>query len=173
MNFMPSEVRTYYDSRVHGLRQCGRELRGPCPVHRGKDPNFSVNVETGFAHCHSQCNRGWDVISLEMELAGLDFTRAKERVYELVGRPRVPWEERNIETTYDYVDASGKLLYQVVRFHGKEFKQRRPDGQGGWIWSLGGTPRVPFHLPKILTSEFVAVAEGEKDVLSLSSESGS
>jgi DNA primase len=167
MNFTLSEVRAYYASRVPELKQCGRELRGPCPVHRGKDPNFSVNPETGFAHCHSQCNRGWDLISLEMELAGIGFPQAKERVFDLVGRPRVPWEDRNIEATYDYVDSSGKLLYQVVRRYGKQFKQRRPDGQGAWIWSLGGMPRVPFHLPKILASDFVAIVEGEKDVLTL------
>jgi DNA primase len=167
MTFTTSEVHTYYASRVPGLKQAGKELRGPCPVHKGKDPNFSVNMETGLAQCHSQCGRGFDLISLEMELAGVAFPQAKERVYDLIGRPRVAWEDRNIETTYDYTDEAGKLLYQVVRLHGKQFKQRRPDGQGGWAWGLGDVLRVPFHLPEILTSDFVAICEGEKDCRTL------
>src|SRR6516165_6847938 len=35
--------------------------------------------------------------------------------------------------TYDYVDADGKLLYQVLRYdQPKSFRQRRPDGKDGW-----------------------------------------
>jgi KaiC/GvpD/RAD55 family RecA-like ATPase len=126
-----------------------------------------VNAETGLAQCHSQCGRGFDIVALEMEIAGLDFARAKERVFDLVGRPRVPWEERNVEALYDYTDATGKLLYQVVRNYGKEFKQRRPDGNGGWIWGLGNASRVPFRLQKFAAADFIAVCEGEKDVLTL------
>lgn len=41
------------------------------------------------------------------------------------GRPR-------IVATYDYTDEAGTLLYQSVRYDPKDFKQRRPDGKGGW-----------------------------------------
>jgi KaiC/GvpD/RAD55 family RecA-like ATPase len=168
MNFTPSEVRNYYECRVPAVKIAShREWRGPCPVHGGKDPNFSVNAETGLAQCHSQCGRGWDLLSLEMELFGLDFARAKERVFAQIGRPNVPWEERNLEATYDYTDENGNLLYQSLRYHGKEFKQRRPGQQGGWIWSLGDVQRVPFHLEQVRKSEFVGVCEGERDVLTL------
>jgi KaiC/GvpD/RAD55 family RecA-like ATPase len=168
MIFTPSEVHSYYAARVPALRITSqREWRGPCPVHNGKDPNFAVNAETGLAQCHSQCGCGWDIISLEMEMGGLDFPRAKERVFELLGRPRIPWEERNVEATYNYTDAAGKLLYQVLRYHGKTFKQRRPDGNGGWIWGLGNVQRVPFRLQKFAAAEFIAICEGEKDVLTL------
>src|SRR5437016_14084280 len=113
MTFTPAEVRTYYIARVPSLKITDqREWRGPCPVHCGTDPNFAVNAETGLARCHSQCGRGWDILSLEQELSGLDFARAKDRVYEIVGRPRVPWEERNVQAIYDYTDETGKLLYQ-------------------------------------------------------------
>ena len=70
MIFTSSEVHAYYSARVPSLRITNqREWRGPCPVHSGKDPNFAVNAETGLAQCHSQCGRGWDPVSLEMELA--------------------------------------------------------------------------------------------------------
>jgi replicative DNA helicase len=168
VTFSASEVRSFYASRLPSLKITNqREWRGPCPIHNGKDPNFAVNAETGLAQCHSQCGRGWDLISLEQELSGLDFPKAKDRVFELVGRPKVPWEERNVEAIYDYTDESGRLLYQVLRYFGKEFKQRRPDGRGGWVWGLGDTQRVPYRLPRLSSSEFVGIVEGEKDVLTL------
>lgn len=70
--------------------------------------------------------------------------------------------------TYDYVDENRQLLYQVVRLTGKQFRQRRPDGNGGWIWNLNATRRVLYHLPSVLEAaqagETVYVVEGEKDV---------
>ncbi len=168
MNFTQTEVRAYYAARVPALKITSqREWRGGCPVHGGKDPNFTVNSETGLAHCMSQCGRGWDLVSLEMELFGLNFPPAKERVFELIGRPRMAWEERDVEEIYDYTNESGALLYQVLRYHGKSFRQRRPDGNGGWIWGLGDVQRVPFQLPKVVAADFLACCEGERDVLTL------
>lgn len=167
IEFTTSEIKTYYETRVPSLRFVNnREWRGPCPVHDGKDLNFAVDGETGLANCHSQCGRGWDIISLEQDLNACDFASAKESVFQIIGRPNIPWEERNLEVAYDYTDESGRLLYQVLRFQGKQFKQRRPNGSG-WTWGLGDVTRVPYRLPKVVASPFVAVVEGEKDVHSL------
>jgi len=72
----------------------------------------------------------------------------------------------NIEKIYDYRDESEQLLYQVVRYKPKDFRQRRPDGKDGWIWNLDGVRRVPYRLPELLQSskqDWVFIAEGEKD----------
>ena len=74
--------------------------------------------------------------------------------------------ERKIIATYDYRDETGKLLYQVVRYAPKDFRQRRPDGKGEWIWNLEGVRRVPYRLPELLsasTQDWVYIVEGEKD----------
>jgi hypothetical protein len=74
--------------------------------------------------------------------------------------------KRKIVKTHGYVDESGKLLYQVVRYEPKDFRQRRPDGKGGWIWNLDGVKRVPYRLPELLrssTQDWIFIAEGEKD----------
>jgi hypothetical protein len=42
------------------------------------------------------------------------------------------------------------LLYQVVRFAPKDFRQRRPDGPGGWTWNLKGVRRVLYRLFELL-----------------------
>ncbi|MCL4290540.1 MAG: hypothetical protein KJ051_09735, partial [Thermoleophilia bacterium] len=77
------------------------------------------------------------------------------------------------DATYDYVDEYGALLFQVVRFPGKKFRQRRPDGAGGWVWKLGDTRRPLYRSDRIFeaietdTGATVWAVEGEKDAHSL------
>jgi hypothetical protein len=73
---------------------------------------------------------------------------------------------RDPVAVYDYHDERGTLLFQVCRFEPKTFRQRKPDGKGGWIWSVRGLRRVPYRLPKLITAPAdctVFVGEGEKD----------
>ena len=83
-----------------------------------------------------------------------------------------PREESNrprIAATYDYTDADGRPLYQVVRFDPKDFRQRRRDDSqaGGWAWNLKGVPLVLYRLPEVLAAVDrgvrVVIVEGEKD----------
>jgi hypothetical protein len=76
-----------------------------------------------------------------------------------------------IVAEYDYTDESGVLLFQVVRFEPKTFRQRKSGGNGGWTWSLGDIRRVLFKLPDLIEAialeRQIFIVEGEKDVLSL------
>jgi 5S rRNA maturation endonuclease (ribonuclease M5) len=75
-----------------------------------------------------------------------------------------------IVAEYDYRDEKGHLLYQSVRYDPKDFRQRQPDGSGGWIWNLEGVQRVLYRLLDLDAaprSRPVFVVEGEKDVESL------
>lgn len=91
--FSGAEIAGYYDSRVPALKRGTRaERRGPCPIHRGNDDNFTVNMQTGLWFCHSQCARGGDILALEQALTGADFRTAMETVYGIVGRP-IPGRE--------------------------------------------------------------------------------
>lgn len=166
-DFTRSEVAAYYAARIPALTQTGREWRCPCPAHGGQDLNFTVDAETGMCYCHSVCQKGWDVIGLEMELSAKEFQKAKAAVYEAVGRPKPSWEERDVQATYDYTDAAGALLYQVVRKVGKKFMQRRKGPEGKWIWNLDKVAPVPFNLPAVAKAEFCAITEGEKDAINL------
>jgi 5S rRNA maturation endonuclease (ribonuclease M5) len=72
---------------------------------------------------------------------------------------------------YDYTDEQGELLFQKLRYvdgSGKKtFRQRKPDGRGGWEYSLGDTPKVLYNLPAITKGIKdgypIWVVEGEKD----------
>lgn len=85
-----------------------------------------------------------------------------------------PRQERRIVATYDYRDESGALVYQVVRFEPKQFRQRRPDPENPerWLWNLEGVRRVLYHLDRVLEAppeQTIYIVEGEKDVEALES----
>ena len=86
--------------------------------------------------------------------------------------PDDPVEWNNIEIAYDYRDERGKLLYQVVRKIPKDFRQRKPDGAGGWVWSIGDVRRIVYRLPQLMKApldQLVYIVEGEKDADRLAS----
>jgi replicative DNA helicase len=168
MDFTRSEISAYFAGRLPDLKQTNaKHWRGKCPIHNGKGLNFSVSADTGMCFCFSQCNSGWDLIGLERALSGTGFRDAKISVCELIGRPRPSDKELDFIATYDYTDEKGALLYQVVRKLGpdgeKTFLQRRKVG-GAWVWNINGVDPVPYCLPQVAKSDFVAVVEGEKDV---------
>ncbi|MBI3104107.1 MAG: AAA family ATPase [Candidatus Rokubacteria bacterium] len=59
------------------------------------------------------------------------------------------------------------MLFVVERRQPKEFRQRRPDGRGGWIWNLAGARRVLYRLPELAGQRTVYVVEGESDAETL------
>jgi hypothetical protein len=76
-----------------------------------------------------------------------------------------------IVETYDYIDESSRLLFQVTRHEPKTFRQRRPDGHDGWIWSVREVRQVPYRLPELIEDvaqhHTIVIVEGEKDVNNL------
>jgi replicative DNA helicase len=86
--------------------------------------------------------------------------------------------KRKTLATYDYVDERCELLFQVVRYDPKDFRQRRPDGNGGWTWDMNGTRRVLFRLDGLIahlsanSREPIYIVEGEKDVLAIEAAGG-
>ncbi|XDZ68970.1 AAA family ATPase [Alphaproteobacteria bacterium LSUCC0226] len=82
-------------------------------------------------------------------------------------------KHRTLVKCYDYRDASGSLVYQVERYENpKTFRQRRPDGKGGWLYNLNGVQPVLYNLPELLsrTAEPIYLVEGEKDADALMAE---
>jgi hypothetical protein len=88
-----------------------------------------------------------------------------------VGRASGP-PRGTIEAVYPYHDEVGELLFEVVRYRDpRGFRQRRPNGKGGYIWSTSGTRQVIYRLPDILEQialfHIIFVVEGEKDAENL------
>jgi 5S rRNA maturation endonuclease (ribonuclease M5) len=144
-----------------GKRHTGRDWQ--CPAHDDRQASLSVTQGRdgkAILNCHAGC-------PTEDVIAALGLVWA-----DLFPGDRKPKAE--IVATYDYTDPDGKLLYQAVRYFPKAFKRRRPDGGGGWVWTLNGADGKPavrkvlYRLPKVLETAraggTVYVAEGERDV---------
>jgi Protein of unknown function (DUF3631) len=73
-----------------------------------------------------------------------------------------------IVATYQYRDEAGAVLFEVVRFDPKDFRQRRPDPKrrGKWIWSTKDVRPVPYRLPDVIENrdKVLFIVEGERDV---------
>ena len=167
LQFTPSEISVYYGERLPKLPQRGKEWRGPCPIHGGKRDSFAVNPETGAAYCHSACGKGWNPVTFEQEIHGGTRKEAMERVKRIIGRVDPPPTRKRTVATCDYVDEDGQLLFQTVRYVPKTFRQRQPNGKGGWTWNMKGVRIVPYRLPKVLGADQVLIVEGEQDVHTL------
>jgi len=152
-------------SKLEKVKRSGKGYTARCPAHDDHHASLSIReVEDGkvLLKCHAIC-------SLEAILKALGL----EKRDLFVNQPDQPQTSNSSKyvAIYDYHDEQGKLLFQVCRTKDKQFPQRRPDGKGGWIWSLEGVPKVLYRLPKILAAVkaggLILTCEGEKDVNNL------
>ena len=154
-------------SRLKGVMpgRNGHDWSALCPAHEDGKRSLSVSATedgTVLLKCHGGCNAKAVVEAIGLTMADL-FPNTGPRT-----------TSGTIVKTYDYVDEAGNLLYQAVRFEPKNFRQRRPDGKGGWVWNLEGVRRVLYRLPVLATApteEAVFIVEGEKDADRLAEES--
>ncbi|SLM47397.1 conserved protein of unknown function [Nitrospira japonica] len=135
--------------------------------HKNGDLHHSVTVKGDIATCWSQkCFEQADIFRLVALKEGIQtFADQKKRVIELAGlSKRNGTRLGKIVATYDYTDERGTLLFQVLRYHPKTFRQRRPVGQSDWLWNVNDTRLVLYRLPLVLKADYVLIVEGEKDV---------
>ena len=137
--------------------------KGPCPSHDDKNPSLSVTEAadgTVLLHCHAGCSNQTIMAELQLPMSALFEPESSN------GKSKM-----EILATYDYVDEGGHPVYQVVRIVPKDFRQRRPDGAGGWVWNLSNIKRIPYRLPELIAvvgaGRHVFIVEGEKDVETL------
>lgn len=142
-------------SRLEGVRKSGRGWMARCPSHQDNSPSLSVTEgDRGLLiHCFAHCEKQDVVAALGLTMADLFFDAP------INGEPA-----RKIVAEYDYTNAEGHVLFQTVRYEPKDFRQRRPDGTGGWVPNIKGVELVLFKLPFVIAAASVLIVEGEKDV---------
>jgi putative DNA primase/helicase len=147
-------------SRLRGVTRNGVGFTALCPAHEDQRPSLSVKDgdKAVLFYCHAGCTTKAIVAALGLTMHELFFNSpANSNGHGNHAR------QARIVATYPYVDERGALLFEVLRFDPKNFKQRKPDGNGGWIPKLGNVRRVPYRLPEVLAANEVLVPEGEKD----------
>src|SRR5262245_22831235 len=119
-------------SRLPSAREHGKGWQAKCPSHDDQHASLSIGTGTDgrvLLRCHAGCDTSTVVAALGLTMHAL-FPETRQ-----ADEP---------ETVFDYRDESNVLLFQVVRFSGKRFRQRRPNGTGGYEWNLNGCRRVLF-----------------------------
>jgi len=145
-------------NKIEKLRQKNGKHIGRCPAcaEEGKDKKG----EHFYLYDDNPMNFGCVVHGEDIA----HWSRIKELA--AVSEKRPNRSSSKIEAIYDYQNADGKLIFQVVRKSGKKFSQRQPNDSGGWIWNTKGVKKEPYRLPELLKTDLeteVYIVEGEKD----------
>jgi putative DNA primase/helicase len=138
-----------------------------CPGH--DDRNASLSIKVGqdgkvLLNCHAGCKASDIAASIGLTMADLFPEETKRKPIASTVDPR---NRPSMVKSYDYTDANGTLVHQTCRMNPKSFRQRRPDGNGGWVWSLEGIEPVLYNLPAVIEGialgKTIHIVEGEKD----------
>lgn len=162
------------------LGEPNASMSKPTELRFGTRGSLAVDLDKGTWFSHEE-HVGGGVLDLIAKETGLTARADQLAWLEAQGlreqkptqSPRSPKSQKpKIDTTYAYEDEKGHVLFEVVRFEPKDFRQRQPDGKGGWDWSIKDVRQVPYRLPQLLAADpdaWVFIVEGEKDVLRLES----
>src|SRR5262249_33485356 len=161
-------------AKALGGEVCGNQVRAPGPGHSAADRSLSIKVDPaapdGFlVKTFSPSDdpiAAKDYVREKLGLpafkpngGGNGHARRRASAAEITAMlvaattsavESEPPAKARIVATYPYTDAAGTLLYEVVRLEPKSFRQRRPDGRGGWVWSVKDCKRVPYRLSDML-----------------------
>jgi hypothetical protein len=151
-------------SRLDGVKPDGSgRWKALCKSHDDHNPSLSITEgDDGkiLLKCQAGCETSDALAAYGMTMADLFLDENK--------RSNGNGKLGELVAAYDYVDENGTLLYENCRFVPKDFRARRPDGNGGWIWDVKGCERVLYGLPELLVArtagEPILLVEGEKDV---------
>ena len=153
--------------RDHGSRieSHGGYWMVQCPAHEDRKPSLSLaQGDVGAVLC---CQFGCDTRDI-LDVLNLGWA-------DLFDEPPKARDEapRRVVAEYKYTDEDGELLFVKVRYEPKNFRVKRPDGRGGWVWKIAGAPRVLYRLPEVIAAirdrKTVFLVEGEKDADRLAS----
>jgi len=150
----------------------GDEWQARCPFHDDKNPSLNINAQTGAFFCHG-CGKKGGFFHFYAKLNDLDDRRDFPKILAGIahdfGIEAAEELKAQLVKTYDYIDEGGTLLFQVCRYEPgkngkpKDFRQRVPNGSGGWAYNLNGVRRVLYRLPEVLKADEVVLVEGERD----------
>lgn len=150
--------------RLSGVVRVAGGFQAKCPCRDDdENPSFSVSEGDGgkvVVYCHAgRCDTNQACTAMGITMSEL-YPAKQTKKLELVAK-------------YQYLDETGTLLFEKLRYLDsstgkKEFRQRKPDGAGGFEYKLGDVPRVLYNLPRVIKAKQegqpIWVVEGEKDV---------
>lgn len=150
-----------------GLKKAGRSFTGLCPFHPEKTPSFTVDPAKGVYYCFG-CGKGGNAFHFVMEVEGLTFPEAVERLsreagvtlrYEGLGKEDRRAMSRR-QALYRANEGAAEL-YRRMLLEGREGEEARRYLQSRGIskeaaeaFRIGFAPGYPDFLLRRMTKEF-------------------
>ena len=99
------------------LKKKGKDWMGCCPFHQEKTPSFSVSPTKGFYKCFG-CGKGGNAYTFLMEMEGLNFPEAIQRVAEMSGVPLPePIDDKQYEQNKKRKQEKKQVSDQVIELN--------------------------------------------------------
>lgn len=99
------------------LKKKGANWMACCPFHQEKTPSFSVNPAKGFYKCFG-CGKGGNAFTFLMEMEGLNFPEAIQRVAEMTGVPLPePIDDGQYQQNKQRKEERKQLAEQVIELN--------------------------------------------------------
>lgn len=149
-------------AKLQGKEEKGKyEYMSLCPAHGDARLSLWVKLEENgkiTLYCHAGCSQSDVCEALGFKIS---FLYPIPQIVDL----------------FDYVTASGELLYQEIKYDKtalRRFKVRRPadkkNSKDPWIWDIKNTPLILYNLFEIINAkpdELAFMCEGAKDARTL------
>lgn len=112
--------------RFSGVRPSHDGWSARCPAHEDRTASLSIHESDGkiLIYCHAGCSPEEVCRAAGIEMRDL-FLENRPTVGKQASKTA-----KKLVAIYDYTDEVGALMFQVLRFMPKDFRQRRPDGCG-------------------------------------------
>jgi hypothetical protein len=150
-------------SRLEGVRRRdASSAMARCPAHADVNASLSIGATTDkiLLFCQAGCTTERVAAAVGLQMRDLFVANGE-------GRSAPAVQPVKLTACYDYCDAAGALIYQVLRYEPKKFRQRRTDGHGGWVYNLKDVAPLLYKLRELIAAPknaWTLVPEGEKDV---------
>ncbi len=140
-------------SRLQGVKGANDRYTAKCPAHNDKNPSLSICRKNGriLLRCFAGC-RTEDIL----DCMGLRYTDLFDEPVPLSSNS--PASGKNVEAEYHYCSMDGEPAAVKVRFAGKDFRWKRPDGSPG-----RGDTHPLYNWQNIREQSGLFIVEGEKD----------
>jgi 5S rRNA maturation endonuclease (ribonuclease M5) len=149
----------------------GKEWKFCCPFHADSTPSCNYSPALGTFHCFG-CDEKGTSYKLFMKLAELTGTEKENTIRRIAAHlgktvDYVPPDSEAIRIS-SYCDKRGRLVKQEVRYPdrpdgSKDIRQRRPGGNGEFIWNVKGLKPMLYNLQYLESAGVIVICEGPKD----------
>jgi hypothetical protein len=169
------QIHDYFELRLDKRLTTREKIAVRCPFHEDRTASATVFLSgNGGFNCQT-CSAKGNIFQFEMLFSKCSMQEAKEKIAEITGaRLDQGGNKGPMTAVYDYRKNDGKVAFQKRRFEPvggkKTFSIYHQTDSNAWAPGIEeGTRKILYNLPELITCNFAAICEGEKDCATIES----